>query len=43
MKSRTRLLRKTATESLTLAAEVFNPQTPTVRTQGVPTLNVANG
>ena len=35
MKSRTRLLKKTAIESLTLAVEVFNRPTPTARTQGV--------
>lgn len=35
MKRRTRLLKYTATESLTLAVEVFNRPAPTARTQGV--------
>lgn len=35
MKRRTRLLNSAATESLTLAVEVFNGPSPTARTQGV--------
>jgi hypothetical protein len=35
MKRRTRLLKHTAIESLTLAVEVFNRPSPTARTQGV--------
>src|SRR5437870_3552945 len=35
MKRRTRLLKRTAMESLTLAVEVFNRPSPTARTQGV--------
>jgi hypothetical protein len=35
MKRRTRLLRSTAMESLTLSVEVFNRPSPTARTQGV--------
>jgi hypothetical protein len=35
MKRRTRLLKQTAIESLTLAIEVFNRPSPTARTQGV--------
>jgi hypothetical protein len=35
MKRRTRLLKQTAIESLTLAVEVFNRPSPTARTQGV--------
>lgn len=35
MKRRTRLLKQTAIESLTLAIEIFNRPSPTARTQGV--------
>jgi hypothetical protein len=35
MKRRTRLLKRTAIESLTLAVEIFNRPSPTARTQGV--------
>jgi hypothetical protein len=35
VKRRTRRLRTTALESLTLAVEVFNRASPTARTQGV--------
>src|ERR1700722_19439776 len=35
MKRRTRLLKQTAIESLTLAIEVFNRPSPTARIQGV--------
>lgn len=35
MKRRTRLLKQTAVESLTLAVEIFNRPSPTARTQGV--------